>query len=92
MKKRNEDFIDLQRDYEKLVVNYKRIVKELDRIKQGMTRRKLGPGLPRKKLLEMHKRVLERVRKMTPEEGFRSLVESGIYSPEGKRAKEYGGS
>lgn len=66
-------------------------MKELDRIKQGMTRRKLGLGLPRKKLLEMHKRVLERVRKMTPEEGFRSLVESGIYTPVGKLAKEYGG-
>ncbi len=91
MKKRKEDFIELQRDYEKLVENYKRIVKELDRIKQGKERRKLGPGLPRKELLELHKRALERVRKMTPEEGFRSLVASGIYTPDGKLAKEYGG-
>jgi hypothetical protein len=29
--------------------------------------------------------------KMTPEEGFRSVVASGIYTPEGKLAKEYGG-
>lgn len=45
----------------------------------------------RAELLHLHQRVLKRVRKMTPEEGFRSLVASGIYTPEGKLAKEYGG-
>jgi hypothetical protein len=68
-----------------------RNMNELDLIKPGMTRRKTRPGLPRKELLRLHKRVLERVRKMTPEEGFRALVESGIYTPEGKLTKEYGG-
>jgi hypothetical protein len=47
--------------------------------------------LSRDELLELHKRVLERVRKLTPEEGFRSLVASGIYTPDGQLAKEYGG-
>jgi len=50
-----------------------------------------GTVLSRSELLELHKRVLARVRKMTPEEGFRSLVASGIYTPDGKLAKEYGG-
>ncbi|HWQ91615.1 MAG TPA: hypothetical protein VN673_08085 [Clostridia bacterium] len=50
-----------------------------------------GSMLSRNELLDLHKRVLERVRKMTPEEGFRSLVASGIYTPEGKLTKEYGG-
>jgi hypothetical protein len=45
----------------------------------------------RAELLKLHKRVLERVRKMTQEEGFRSLAASGIYTAEGKLAKEYGG-
>jgi hypothetical protein len=50
-----------------------------------------GSMLSRAELLALHKRVLERVRKMSPEEGFRSLVASGIYTAEGKLAKEYGG-
>jgi hypothetical protein len=50
-----------------------------------------GLSLSGNELLELHRRVLERVRKMTPDEGFRSLVASGIYTPEGKLAKEYGG-
>ena len=50
-----------------------------------------GAELSRKELLDLHKRVLSRVRKMTPEEGFQSLVEAGIYTPQGKLAKEYGG-
>lgn len=45
----------------------------------------------RSELLELHKLVLERVRRMTPQEGFQSLVASGIYYPDGKLAKEYGG-
>jgi hypothetical protein len=50
-----------------------------------------GSMLSRRELLELHKRALEQVRRMTPEEGLRSLVASGIYTPEGKLAKEYGG-
>lgn len=38
---------------------------------------------------ELNQLVLERVRKMTPEEGFKSLIASGIYTPDGKLAKEY---
>lgn len=48
-------------------------------------------SLSRSDLLNLHKRVLDRVRKMTPDEGFQSLVASGIYTSDGKLAKEYGG-
>ena len=47
--------------------------------------------LSRSEMLELHVRVLDQVRKMTPEEGFKSMVASGIYTPDGKLAKEYGG-
>ena len=50
-----------------------------------------GSVLSRKELLELHERVLKRVRKMSPKQGFRSLIASGIYTAEGKLAKEYGG-
>lgn len=50
-----------------------------------------GVANSRKELLELHERVLERVRKMTPKEGFQSLIASGIYTPDGNLAKEYGG-
>lgn len=50
-----------------------------------------GVANSRKELLELHERVLERVRKMTPKEGFQSLIASGVYTPDGKLAKEYGG-
>jgi hypothetical protein len=50
-----------------------------------------GSVLSRKELLELHERVLKRVRKMSPKEGFQSLIESGIYSRDGTLAKEYGG-
>lgn len=45
----------------------------------------------RKELLELHKLVIEEVRKMTPEEWFKDLIASGIYTPGGKLTKEYGG-
>ena len=45
----------------------------------------------RKEVLEVHKLVIEEVRKMTPAEGFQDLIASGIYTPDGKLAKEYGG-
>ena len=50
-----------------------------------------GTVLSRNELLDLHKRLLAEVRKMTPEEGFKDLIDSGIYTPEGKLAKEYGG-
>jgi len=50
-----------------------------------------GSFLSPKDLRELHQRVLDRVRKMTPREGFQSLIESGIYTPDGKLAKEYRG-
>ena len=50
-----------------------------------------GSVLSAKDLLELHERVLRRVRKMTPKQGFQSLIASGIYTAEGKLAKEYGG-
>jgi hypothetical protein len=50
-----------------------------------------GSAHSRTELLDLHKRVLEEVRKMTPQEGFRDLIASGIYTPDGKLAKEYGG-
>ena len=50
-----------------------------------------GSVLSRQDLMDLHERLLEEIRKMTPAEGFRSLIASGIYSPEGKLAKEYGG-
>jgi hypothetical protein len=50
-----------------------------------------GSPLSGSELLELNRLVVERVRKMTADEGFRSLVASGIYTPEGKLAKEYGG-
>ncbi len=50
-----------------------------------------GSILSAKELLKLHERVLKRVREMTPKEGFQSLIASGIYTPEGKLAKEYGG-
>ena len=45
--------------------------------------------LSRKELLELHERVVKRVRKMTPKEGFKSLIASGIYTADGKLTKEY---
>ncbi len=43
-------------------------------------------GLP-----ELFKEVLRHVRNLTPKEGFASLVESGIYTPDGQLTPEYGG-
>ena len=50
-----------------------------------------GDTTSRAELLDLHKRVLDHVRKMTPEEGFKELVASGIYTADGKLTKEYGG-
>jgi hypothetical protein len=45
----------------------------------------------RKELLAAHERALKRLDRMTPEEGFATLVEAGIYTPDGKLAPRYGG-
>jgi len=45
-----------------------------------------------KELQELHVRVLKRVRGMSIAEGFQTLIDSGIYTTDGKLAKEYGGA
>jgi hypothetical protein len=45
----------------------------------------------RSELLAAHERALKRVRKMTPKEGFESLVRAGIYTRDGKLTPRYGG-
>jgi hypothetical protein len=45
--------------------------------------------LSRNELLEWRDLVLNGMRKMTKEEGFKSLVASGIYTADGKLTKEY---
>ena len=59
-----------------------------DKAKQPETK---GAVLSRKELLELHRLVVEEVRMLTPEEGFKDLIASGIFTPAGKLAKEYGG-
>ena len=60
----------------------------------GMDTKAKLPGtnrsiLSRKELLELHERVVKRVRKMTPKEGFKSLIASGTYTADGKLTKDY---
>jgi hypothetical protein len=38
---------------------------------------------------EAHKRLMQRLAKMTPDELFQSCVEVGIYTPEGKLTERY---
>ncbi len=38
---------------------------------------------------DLHALVLSRFRKMTPEQGFHSLIASGIYTSDGQLSKEY---
>ena len=47
--------------------------------------------LDRAGLLKLFREVVEEARMKTPEEGFKDLIASGIYTPEGKLAPEYGG-
>lgn len=47
--------------------------------------------MTRKEQEDLHARVLDRVRRMTPKEGFRSLIESGIFTEQGELSPEYGG-
>ena len=44
-----------------------------------------------KETTRIYRETLERVRRMTPEERFQSMVETGIYAPDGRLRKEYGG-
>lgn len=50
-----------------------------------------GTTFTRKELLAAHERALARVSRMTPQEGFASLVKAGIYTPKGKLTPRYGG-
>jgi hypothetical protein len=45
----------------------------------------------RKELLAAHERAFKRLDRMTPEEGFATLVKAGICTPGGKLAPRYGG-
>lgn len=38
---------------------------------------------------DVHHRIMERLRKMTPEEIFQTSVRSGIYSPDGRLLPPY---
>lgn len=46
---------------------------------------------PCARFTESQVRLLKRVRQMTQEEGFETLVKSGIYTRDGKLTPEYGG-
>lgn len=61
-----------------------------NKMKPKTKKSKANGSLPaRKGRVDLHALVLSRVRKMTPEQGFRSLIASGIYTSDGKLAKEY---
>ncbi len=44
-----------------------------------------------KETARIFRETLEEMRKLTPEERFQSMVEVGIYAPDGRLRKEYGG-
>jgi hypothetical protein len=50
-----------------------------------------GKLITRRELLAAHERALKRLDKMTPQEGFESLVNAGIFSPDGRLSPRYGG-
>lgn len=50
-----------------------------------------GAALTREELLAAHQRALKRVQKMTPQEGFESLVRAGIYTRDGDLTPRCGG-
>ena len=58
--------------------------------KKTKTRRN-GAIPSRQELIAIHERVLKHMDKMTVKEGFDSLVEAGIVTPEGKLSRRYGG-
>jgi hypothetical protein len=45
----------------------------------------------RKELLAAHERALKRLDRMTPQEGFETLVKAGIFTPDGRLSPRYGG-
>jgi hypothetical protein len=45
----------------------------------------------RRDLIAAQERALKKVRKLTGREGFETLVQAGIYTPDGKLAPRYGG-
>jgi hypothetical protein len=47
--------------------------------------------ISRAELVKLNQRVIDSVRRMTPQEAMESLIQSGIYTPTGDLAKEYGG-
>ncbi len=50
-----------------------------------------GAPLTRGELLAAHDRALKRTERMTPREGFQTLVAAGIVTPAGKLSPRYGG-
>jgi hypothetical protein len=55
-------------------------------------RSRINGAVPtRAELLAAHQRALERVDKMSAQEGFDLLVRTGIYSGGGKLTRRYGG-
>ena len=49
------------------------------------------PPRTRKELRELHERVVKKVKAMSPQECFQTIVRAGIYTQQGKLAKEYRG-
>ena len=50
-----------------------------------------GTRYTRQELLAAHERALKRLDRMTPQEGFETLVKAGIFTPDGKLSPRYGG-
>jgi hypothetical protein len=48
-------------------------------------------GLRYENLPESHRKVLDQLDKMTSKQIFQTLIDSGIYTADGKLTKEYGG-
>ena len=49
------------------------------------------PLIPPHGNAEVHKRLMARLRKMTPKELFQTIVDAGIYKPNGELAEPYTG-
>ncbi|MBI2927595.1 MAG: hypothetical protein HYY24_18010 [Verrucomicrobia bacterium] len=50
-----------------------------------------APPRNRSELLAIHKRLLKKVRAMSSDQLFATMVRAGIYTKSGKLRKEYGG-
>ena len=59
--------------------------------KKRVESRTNGATLTRQELLAANERALKQMQKMTPKEGFASLVRAGIYTRDGKLTPRYGG-